>query len=291
MNLTTLAANFFGYEIDWLTEEQLTQYTAYGVKIAGVLALLVGAWIVAAWIGAMVRRTCTKARLDLTLAKFFGKLAKWTVLIATFIACLGAFGVQTTSFAALIGAAGLAVGLAFQGTLSNFASGVMLLTFRPFKVGDVVNIAGHTGKVDEIELFTTRIITGDNRLIIVPNTAIFGSTIENITAMPTRRVDVAVGTDYSADLDATRAVLEKVIADYDGKLDEPESVVFLAELGASSIDWQVRVWAKTDDFWAVRQEVTRRTKMALDEAGIGIPFPQQDVHLDPAVVDALKARG
>lgn len=285
--LTTLAATIFGYEI---TEEQVTQYTAWGVKIAGVLALLIGAWILAAWIGAVVRKSCTKARLDLTLAKFFGKMAKWTVLIAAVIACLGAFGVQTTSFAALIGAAGLAVGLAFQGTLSNFASGVMLLTFRPFKVGDVVNLAGNVGKVDEIELFTTRMITGDNRLIIIPNTQIFGSTIENITAMPTRRVDVAVGTDYGADIDATRKVLEQVIADYDGKLDDPESVVFLAELGGSSIDWQVRVWAKTDDFWAVRQEITRRVKVALDEAGIGIPFPQQDVHLDQAVIDALASR-
>lgn len=285
---TTLAATLFGYEI---TDEQMTQYTAWGVKIAGVLALLIGAWILAAWIGALVRRTCTKAKLDLTLSKFFGKMAKWTVLIAAVIACLGAFGVETTSFAALIGAAGLAVGLAFQGTLSNFASGVMLLTFRPFGVGDVVNLAGNVGKVDEIELFTTRIITGDNRLIIIPNTQIFGSTIENITAMDTRRVDVAVGTDYGADIDATRKVLEQVIADYDGKLDDPESVVFLAELGASSIDWQVRVWAKTDDFWAVRQEITRRIKVALDEAGIGIPFPQQDVHLDQAVVDALKANG
>ncbi|MDH3584840.1 MAG: mechanosensitive ion channel family protein, partial [Phycisphaerae bacterium] len=154
-----------------------------------------------------------------------------------------------------------------------------------------VTIAGQTGKVDEIELFTTRMITPDNRLIIIPNTAIFGSVIENITAMPKRRVDVGVGTDYSADLDQTRAVLEKVVADFEDKLEDPESVVMLLELGDSCINWQVRVWASTEDFWAVKQEVTRRVKMALDEAGIGIPFPQRDVNLSPAVIEAVKGRG
>ena len=200
---------------------------------------------------------------------------------------MGVFGIETTSFAAVIGAAGLAIGLAFQGTLSNFAAGMMLLIFRPFKVGDVVTVDGHTGKVAELELFTTELTTPDNRRLIVPNNKIFGSTIENITHHPIRRVDVPVGVDYTAGIDQVREILEQVPPRIPGVLEDPSYQIFLKELGASSVDWVVRVWCKTEDFWDVHQATIRSTKMALDAEGIGIPFPQLDVHLDPEVTKGL----
>lgn len=250
------------------------------MKVMGVIVLLFVAWVAASWLGRLARKAMLKARLDETLTKFFSKFIRWAVLILALLACLGVFGVETTSFAAVIGAAGLAIGLAFQGTLGNFAAGIMLLMFRPFKVGDIVNVAGQTGKVDEIELFTTTIDTPDNRRIIIPNGSVFGSVIENISHHSTRRVDVAVGSDYSADLDETRDILTRVATNVSGRLDDPEPAVVLLELGGSSIDWSVRVWCNSADFWGVKQALTRDVKNALDQAGIGIPFPQMDVHMD-----------
>jgi len=256
---------------------------SYSLNIIGALVLLFVAWIIAAWAGRLAARSLAKAGMDQTLTKFFGNFAKYTVMVLAILACLGIFGVETVSFAAVFAAAGFAIGLAFQGTLSNFASGVMLLTFRPFKVGDVVNVAGTVGKVQEIELFTTTLDTPDNRRIIMPNTVIFGSTIENITHHDTRRVDVNVGTDYTADLDETRKVLEAVASAEPAKLPDQDSQVYLLELGDSSIAWVVRVWTKADDYWAARERLTHDIKVALDKAGIGIPYPQMDVHLDGAV--------
>ena len=198
-------------------------------------------------------RALTKIKIEKTLAIFLGKLAKWGLLVLAVIACLGVFGVETTSFAAVIGASALAIGLAFQGSLSSLAAGVMLLIFHPFKVDDVVVVAGQLGKVVSISLFTTEMDTFDNRRIILPNSGIFGANIENITFHPTRRVDVAVGVEYSADIDKTRQVLEAAAKALPGKLDEPEPAVVLLELGASSVDWSVRVWAKTEDYWPVKQ--------------------------------------
>ena len=249
----------------------------------GVIVLLILANVVSKWTGRMVVRSLTRSDFAATLTRFFGNSARHMVLIIAIIACLGIFGVETASFAALIAAAGFAIGLAFQGCLSNFAAGVMLLVFRPFKVDDVVNVAGVVGKVVEIGLFTTSVNTPDNRRIILPNGSIFGSTIENITFHGQRRVDVAVGVDYTADIDHTREVLQGALAKIEGMLDDPEPAVALVALGASSVDWVVRVWAETPDFFAVKESATRAVKYALDEAGIGIPFPQMDVHLDGAL--------
>jgi small conductance mechanosensitive channel len=253
---------------------------SFATNAAGALAFLVVSWMVAGWVRRLVRRAFSKAAVDDTLGIFLSNGARWAILIMALLAALGMFGIQTTSFAAVIGAAGLAIGLAFQGTLSNIASGVMLLVFRPFKVDDVINAAGVTGRVIEIGLFTTSFDTLDNRRIFVPNALIFGGTIENVTYHAKRRVDVSVGTDYGADLDEVRAVLERSIVSVEGILDDPESQIYLAELGASSIDWVVRVWCETDEYWDVREAVTRAVKIELDAAGIGIPFPQMDVHLD-----------
>jgi small conductance mechanosensitive channel len=252
----------------------------YAPPILGVLILVVVALVVSGWIGRLVARLLTRAKVEKTLAGFFGTCARWGLMVLALIACLGVFGVETTSFAAVVGAAVLAIGLAFQGSLSNLAAGVMLLIFRPFKVGDFVKIGGELGKVDAITLFTTELDTPDNRRIVLPNASIFGSTIENITHHPTRRVDISVGVEYPADLDRTREVLTKAAEAVPGKLGDPPPQIILLSLGDSSVNWQVRVWTETGKYWDVLDAGTRAVKMALDEAGLGIPFPQMDVHLD-----------
>jgi small conductance mechanosensitive channel len=255
-----------------------------------VLVLLFIAWIIAGWSRRALQSTLEKRSFDLTLTRFFSNLLRYGILIVAAVGCLGVFGIETTSFAAVIAAAGLAIGLAFQGTLSNFAAGVMLLVFRPFKVGDFVAVAGIMGTVEEIDLFTSNLTTVDNRLLVVPNSSIFGAVIENFNHHDTRRVDVPVGVDYGADVDRTREVLEGMVDAIPGVLKEPEPQVFLAELGASSVDWQVRVWCKTDDFWDVHQATVRAAKAALDQAGLGIPFPQVDVHFDEPAIAALAGK-
>ncbi len=267
---------------DW-SKEIITLGTPYALRVIGVLVLIVVAWIVAGWTKRAINRTLTRAEFDLTLTRFFGNMSRWVVLLLAILAALGVFGVETTSFAAVIAAGGLAIGLAFQGTLSNFAAGIMLLIFRPFSVGNVVNVAGHTGSIFEIGLFTTAMDTPDNRRIILPNSAIFGSTIENISYHDTRRVDVSIGTDYSADIDRTRTRLKETAEAIEKRLDDKEVAIVLTGLGASSIDWSVRVWVNAADYWAVKDALTRDLKVALDGAGIGIPFPQMDLHLDQPV--------
>jgi small conductance mechanosensitive channel len=255
----------------------------YLIPAIWVIILVLAAFFLSGWVGALVRRGCEKARIDLTLARFFGKLARWTILVLAILSILSYFGVQTTSFAAVIGASALAIGLAFQGTLANFAAGMMLLIFRPFKVGDAVEVAGETGKIYEIDLFNTIMDTFDNRRLILPNGSVFGSTIENITFHPTRRVDVNVGVAYSADIDRTRGALMAAVDSLDQVHQEPEPVAYLLELGYSSVNWVVRVWTDTPDFWAVREKLTHAIKRELDAAGLQIPFPQMDVHLDGGV--------
>jgi small conductance mechanosensitive channel len=257
----------------------------FAMDLLGALALLVVTVWAAGWARRITQRSLDRSRIDATLTRFGANLARYGVLVLGGLAVLSLFGISVASFAAILAAAAFAIGLALQGTLANFSAGAMLLTFRPFRVGDVVSVAGVTGKVVEIDLFTTQFDTPDNRRLVVPNSEVFGSTIENITFHPIRRVDVAVGTDYGADLRTTRRVLEEVVGSMDGILDEPAPQVYLNELGASSIDWAVRVWAETPDYWAVRERATQRVKEALDAAGIGIPFPQMDVHMDRVLAD------
>ena len=259
----------------------------YAPKVMGVLLALFVAWIIATSTERAVRAGLEKRNFDATLTRFFAKLGRYLILIGAVLGCLGVFGIQTASFAAVLAAAGFAVGMAFQGTLGNFAAGIMLLAFRPFKVGDFVEVTGETGTCEHIDLFTCEFRTLDNKKLIIPNGAVFGSTITNYTGYDTRRVDIDVGADYSASLDETRAVLEKAAASIPGMIQDPAPQVMLKALGGSSIDWQVRVWCKTEDYWDVWQATTRACKVSLDEAGIGIPFPQQDVHLDEAVIKAL----
>ncbi|WP_457654033.1 mechanosensitive ion channel family protein [Rhodocaloribacter sp.] len=263
----------------WI-EGILDLVTVYAMNVIGGIFLLIGGWIVSKWVKRGLRKGLGRTDMDPTLVKFFSNMAGWLVMIFAVLASLELFGIKTTSFIAVLGAAGLAVGLAFQGTLSNFAAGVLLLLFRPFKVGDVVTAAGRTGLVHEIDLFVTKLDTPDNRRLVIPNSKVVGDTIENITHHPVRRVDVKVGTDYGAKLKWVRAVLERAALGVEGRVEEPSPQVFLVELGASSIDWEVRVWCRPGDYFAVREALTEAVKEALDDAGIGIPFPQMDVHLD-----------
>lgn len=269
--------------------EMVSKLTDYGVRTVGVLVLFIVAIILSRLARSAARKAFERARLEATLAKFFANIIRYLILLVAVLGCLSVFGIETTSFAAILGAAGLAVGLSLQGSLSNFASGVLLLTFRPFKVGDVVNVVGNLGTVDEIELFSTRLITPDNRLLILPNTSIFNNTIENVTAMPTRRVEVKVGVVYGASVDETRRALESAITSVEAVLAEPPSQVMLSELGASSVDWLVRAWVKTEDFWTIREALIRAVKQELAAANIGIPFPQVEVHLDKAIRTAAES--
>lgn len=259
----------------------------HGPKVLGVLLALFFAFVLAGWAERAVRGGLEKRSFDATLTRFFAKFARYLILVGAVLGCLGVFGIQTASFAAVLAAAGFAVGLAFQGTLGNFAAGIMLLVFRPFKVGDFVEVNDDTGVCEHIDLFTCEFRTLDNRKLIIPNSAVFGSTITNYTGYELRRVDVDVGAEYSASIDATRKALEASAATIPGIVTDPAPQVFLKSLGGSSVDWQVRVWCKTADYWDVWQATVRAAKLSLDEAGIGIPFPQQDVHLDEAVIHAL----
>lgn len=252
----------------------------YAPKVIGVATFLVVIYIVAGWVKGLVTRSLERARVEKTLAKFLGSMTRWALLVLAVVGCLGVFGVETTSFAAIIGGSFLAIGLAFSGTLGNLAAGVMLLIFRPFKIDDVVNISGETGKIMEISLFSTEMDTLDNRRIIIPNGSVFGNKIDNMTHHPIRRVDVSVGVEYPADIDRTREVLLEGATGVADVLEDPPPAVVLVGLGDSSVDWQVRVWTNTANYWPVRDATIRTAKMSLDKAGIGIPFPQMDVHME-----------
>ncbi len=252
----------------------------YGIKVVGVLVVLFIGTKLAGFLASLTRKAMTRANIDQTLTQFTGNLVRWAVLVLVGLACLGAFGINTTSFAAVIGAAGLAIGLAFQGTLSSIAAGAMLLILRPFKVGDVINVGGTEGEVVEIGLFGTLLDTLDNRRIIVPNSAIFGNTIENYTVNGDRRVEIAVGTEYGADLDKVMEVMIEGMKSVEKTTRPPE--VALIALGASSVDWSARTWCKQEDYFAVWSATVRAGKSALDAAEIGIPYQTVDVNITDA---------
>lgn len=269
------------------SEITIPEIWAVAQPIVVAIVLIIIVLLIASWARKLTVKATTKARVEITLAKFFGNLVKWAIMVMGAVTILQTFGVEATSFAAVLAALGFAIGLALSGTLGNVAAGVMLLIFRPYRVGDVISVNGVTAKVDEIELFTTTFDTPDKRRIIMPNSSIFGSTIENVSHHTTRRVDVAVGTAYDADIDKAREALMEAARNVEGRLPEEEPVVYLGGLGDSSIDWSVRVWVNTADFWAVKDRLTRDVKYALDKADIGIPFPQRDIHVPNAIKVSL----
>jgi len=247
--------------------------------LLALLILIVGFWI-AGRIGAMIRGIGKQhANLDNTLFNFLGSLARYIVLAFVIIAVLNRFGVETTSIVALLGAAGLAVGLALQGAMSNLAAGVMLMVFRPYKVGDFIDAAGNFGNVEEISLFTTVLRTFDHQQIIIPNGKIWGEQIVNHSHHPIRGVELTFGVSYDTDIDKARDVITKVFKDHPLILDDPEPVVVVSTLNDSSVDFAVRPFVKGEHWFDVRYTVPELVKKALDEAGIEIPFPHQKVIL------------
>jgi small conductance mechanosensitive channel len=240
------------------------------VRGAGVLVAFIAAWLIAGWAYRALRRSLTRSNLDATLSTFLANLLRYSILFGAFVACLGAVGFQTTSFAAIVGAASIAVGLAFQNTLSNFAAGVMLLLFRPFKVGDTIRVANQIGDVDELELFTTRLTTADNRKISVPNASVFNQVLENISYYPTRRVDVGVTTPLESDLEQTRQAFELAVTAIPEVLADPPFEAFVSDLTAG-VNWQLRAWCRTEEYFVVHQALVRAAKGVLDEIRTGKP--------------------
>ena len=251
----------------------------YSMQIlAAIVILVVGLWL-AKKIKACFVSALNKKEVDPTLIGFFSSTLHGGLVLFIVIAAIGKLGVQTTSFVAVIGAAGLAVGLALQGSLSNFASGVLLILFKPFKVGDYIKAGGEAGVVVEVGILTTEMKTPDNIKIILPNSAIMGGSITNVSAHPTRRVDMVVGVSYGDDLNKAKQIMEDLLAADERVLKDPAPTVAVSNLGDSSVDFVVRPWVNSADYWAVKFDFTQAVKEKFDAEGVSIPFPQRDVHL------------
>ncbi len=252
----------------------------WGVKIALAVVIFYLGRIVVAAVVKVVERLLRNREMDEMLVRFLSSILRWVLLLFVIIAALSQLGIDTTSLIALLGAAGLAIGLSLQSSLSNFAAGVMIIVFRPFNKGDFVEIAGATGVIDNINIFTTTMTTPDNKEVIVPNGSILASNITNYSARDTRRVDMVFGISYDDDLRKAKKLLEEIIAADDRVLAEPAPVIALSELADSSVNFIVRPWAKAEDYWGLMWDTTEAVKLKFDEAGISIPYPQMDVHMD-----------
>jgi len=249
-----------------------------GRIVAALLIFVIGRWIVGA-IANAVARAMDRGGVDTTLSQFLSSLVNMTLLVIVVLTAVGALGVPTTNFLAILGAAGLAIGLALKDSLSNFSSGVMLVFFRPFKQGDFVEAGGVAGSVDTIRIFNTIIKTGDNRVVTVPNSIIYGGTITNYSAEATRRIDLVIGVGYDDNVAQARDVIMGVLQSEERILKDPAPVVMLLELADSSVNFAVRPWVNSGDYWVVRADVLEGVKKALEDAGLSIPYPQHDVHL------------
>ena len=251
----------------------------WGLKVVAAIAIfIIGRWI-AKLVRRGVRRLMERSSVDPIITGFTTSIVYIALLVFVVIAALGQLGIQTTSFIAILGAAGLAIGLALQGSLANFAAGFLMIIFRPFKVGDFIEGAGVAGVVREIQIFTTTLRTPDNKIIIIPNAKLSGDNIVNYSAEETRRVDMTVGVSYDADLSKVREVLNDIISRDTRILPDPAPQVAVAELADSSVNFIVRVWTKTEDYWGVKLDATETIKNRFDAEGIGIPFPQRDIHI------------
>jgi len=256
-----------------------TQGIEFGLNLlTAIIIFYVGKMAVGLVVRGM-RKVMRRQEVDKTLETFVCNLVRMILLVIVVIAAIGALGIETTSFIAIFGAAGLAVGLALQGSLSNFASGVLIVLFRPYRVGDFIEAAGINGVVEQVQILTTVLKTGDNKQIIVPNGQIMDSIITNFSANDTRRVDMTVGVSYDDDLDKVRSTIEELVAAEERILDEPACTIAVAALADSSVNFIVRPWVKTSDYWGVMFDLTEAIKKRFDKEGISFPFPQQDVHL------------
>ena len=253
--------------------------TVYGLKVvAAIVIFVVGRWVARA-VANFIKRIMTRAQTDNTLIKFVGSLSYVTLLAFVIIAALNQLGIQTASLIAVLGAAGLAIGLALQGSLGNFAAGVLMIIFRPIKVGDFIEGAGVAGVVEEIQIFTTQLKTADNKTVIIPNAKLTGDNITNYTMKGTRRVDIVFGIGYGDDIDKARQIIEEVIGADARLLKDPAPVVLVSELADSSVNLTLRAWTTADDYWGFYFDTMENVKKQFDARGISIPFPQRDIHM------------
>ena len=265
--------------IEKISETLIYWATTYSIKlIAAILIFIIGKWI-ANKLTKLITRLLEKNNVDITLTKFLESIIYYTLLIVVIIAAAGQLGINTTSFLTIVGAAGLAIALALKDSLSNFASGVMLVLFHPYRVGDFISAAGVSGNVISITLFNTILNTPDNQRVIVPNSNITTDVITNVTANDTRRVDLVIGIGYDDDIKKAKTILDKIIKEESRVLDTPETKIAVSELADSSVNFVVRPWVKTSEYWDVYFDLTEKIKITFDKEGISIPYPQQDVHM------------
>jgi len=251
----------------------------YGMSVIGAIVLLIVGRIIAGWSRSRLTKVLTEAGTDVSLVPFFASMIYYLILGIVLVAVLNLFGIETTSLIAIFASAGLAVGLALQGTLSNFAAGVMLLIFRPIRVGDFVEVAGQAGAVKEITIFNTIMHTGDNVLIVIPNGAVYGGVVKNYSYNDTRRIDLVMGIGYGDDIGQAIQIIERVVNGDSRTLTDPAPVIAVAELGDSSVNLVVRPWCNASDYWALRWDLTRKLKEELEAGGCNIPYPQSDIHI------------
>ena len=263
-----------------LANQLIIYITGYALDIVGALLLLIGGWIVAGWVQKHTGKVLQRIeRVDATLRSFVTNLVRYAILMLVIIAVLAQFGVQTTSIIAVLGAAGLAVGLALQGTLSNIAAGVLLLFLRPFKVDEYIDAGGIAGTVRDVGLFTTELQTFDGIFMMVPNSQLASAAIKNYSRLPTRRLDLAVGISYSDNMNKAMKVLNDILESDERILDNPAHEVLVKELADSSVNINLRCWTNRENYWSLLFDLTKQTKEQLDNHGISIPFPQRDIHL------------
>ncbi len=251
----------------------------WGIKIIAAIAIFVIGRYIARLIVKVLKKVMVKAKLDETLTNFLGSIVQAILTVVVVIAALEQLGVNTTSVLAIFAAAGLAIGLAFKDSLSNFASGIMLILFKPFKLGDFVEAAGVSGVIEEIRIFNTLMKTGDNREITVPNAHIYGGIITNYSARDTRRVDLIIGIGYDDNIGKAKSIIENIISKDSRLLSDPAPTIMVLELGESSIDIAVRPWVNSGDYWPTRADLLQAIKESFDKEGISIPYPQRDIHM------------
>lgn len=278
METDILSPDIVNQAQSWISNNQ-ELIIHYAVNITAAILTLVVGFIAVGILTGGVHSVMKKRNVDNTISEFVTSLIKYGLLAFVIIAALGRVGVQTASFIAIIGAAGLAVGLALQGSLSNFAAGVLLIGFRFFRAGDYVEAGGTAGTVHSVQIFTTILMTPDNRMIVVPNSKILNDNIINYSREKTRRLDLVIGVSYSADLKLTKEVLTRIINEDPRVLKEPECRIAVSNLGASSVDFIVRPWVEADNYWALKFDLLEKIKNELDANNIGIPFPQMDIHV------------
>lgn len=266
--------------IEGIQETIMPYLVEYGLDLVGAIVILIVGWMVANWVQNRIRKMGEKSeKLDMTLTNIFARTAKIVILVVVIIAVLQQFGVQTASLLAVVGAAGLAIGLALQGTLSDFAAGIMILIMRPFKIGDTVEVAGDSGVVDDIGLVLTSLHTFDNVAMYIHNSNIWSNKIMNYTTNEVRRVDMVFGFGYDDNIDQAMQVAREVLDADDRVLQDPEPQIAVSELADSSVNIIVRPWTAKENYWALKFDITKRIKERYDEAGLNIPYPQRDVHI------------